>query len=755
VAANEYFLKGIQLSGAKLSQNVREYIAHIHQPEGQPWTKKLRQTENMIIRYAYRMALRTSPFGAFTEIGAQPWLSLDNPAEEDAVGRRHLVRLSRSLLVWMASELRRIDGSDRLFLLRLNNTLQLVDDRLEAFNRGMEGQKHAYWGEGFTNVRSAGPVAVIIDALTGGPLSRAEVLARLASHGMSAERAVTFIDRLVEAGVCHEGLGLPDQTTAFAAEVAARLRSVPLPQVAACADCFETLDQIETQFGTASVERREVLLDELNNTVSRFSEICGVEAPLQAGRTLIFEDFGTHRSAQSWDPDLLEQNKPHFSRLLRLLPVFHHSTMEKLGMYRWFVSHFGDGGRCEDLLTLYRVFSEQSQEDVSAVLQAHKDPDAAHIRTLQQDLLRRLDGAVRKVGAAPTLRLDAHCLDDIASSLPEFLPSWREASFRVQIAPAHLEGVPRVIVNDVTTGHGVFFSRFCDLIEPAEPGAWSLRRALSDTIAHNSPDQADMIAVFGHNVNLHPQLTRKEVLYPGSVSSRVDGVLTLRDIAVESDPATRTITLIDRRDGRPIQLTPMNFLFPAAAPMLYRFLCVFSPLYTYRVGWWNQLHQWAGGRHMFLPRLMLGDLVLERRRWYVPVTEVHELGDGSSSDTLASLLATEQWRKARNLPRECFFQVEEQVESAERSDTGRNWVEETRRWALSARNARRKRQYLDFRNPFLTRLLTKQASTVARGEVLFQECLPPTVNYTGHDGPESTEEFLVELHDDHGGEEAR
>lgn len=753
VATNEYFLQGIQLSGTKLTRSIREYVAHVTGPGDGEWSKRLRQTESTIIRYAYRMALRTSPFGTFTEIGAQPWRSPGADARDGDGERRYLVRLSRSLLVWMAAELRRVEGSDEIFMLRLNNTLQRAGDHLEAFNRGMEGQKHAYWGEGFTSVRVVAPVAVVLDALAEGPLSRAEVLRRLAARGMSAERAVVFIDRLVESGVCHEGLGLPDQITEFAGEVASRLRTLSDPQAARCAECFETLQSIETNFGSASTPQRETMLNDINQTVTRFSETCGVEAPLEAGRTLIFEDIGTCRPAQSWEPDVLERNRPHFSRVLNLLPIFHPSTMEKLGLYRWFVSHFGEDGFCDDVLTLYRLFSEQSQDDISAVLQALRDPDAAYIRSLRKELLQRLDSALGESGDAPTLHLDAGCLDQVAAALPDFIPSWREASFRVQLVPAHAEGSPLAVINDVTTGHGVFFSRFCDLVEPAEPGGWSLRRALSETIALNSPEQADLTAVFGHNVNLHPRLAPKEVLYPGAVSTTPGDALTLRDIAVRSDAATHSLSLVDRRDGSPLQLTPMNFLFPAAAPMLYRFLCVFSPLYTYRVGWWNRLHHLTGGKYQFMPRLVLGDLVLERRRWYVPVTDVHQLGDGSAADTAASLLAAERWRGQRGLPRESFFQVEERVEAVDEGSAERNWIEETRRWALVARNARRKRQYLDFRNPFLTRLLGKQASTAARGEVLFQECLPPTGCYTRQDGPQSAEEFLVEFRDGAAGKE--
>jgi hypothetical protein len=159
VATSEYFLRGIQLSGSNLYRDVWSYINR-EQPEARPFLKKLRQTENTIIRYAYRMSLRTSPFGCFTEIGAQPWL---RPASTENSGeRRHVVTLSRGLLTWMVYELRRIEGSEQFLMLRLNNTLQRIDNQFEAFTRGMDGGSKADWGESFIKVQSIGAVVLII-----------------------------------------------------------------------------------------------------------------------------------------------------------------------------------------------------------------------------------------------------------------------------------------------------------------------------------------------------------------------------------------------------------------------------------------------------------------------------------------------------------------------------------------------------------------------------------------------------------------
>ncbi|HWF89777.1 MAG TPA: lantibiotic dehydratase [Pyrinomonadaceae bacterium] len=735
VAANDYFLRGIQLSGSGLYRDVRSYI-YRQQSEAPPAAKKLRQTENTIIRYAYRMSLRTSPFGCFTEIGAQPWLSAAT-TNDNSAQRRHVVCLSRGLLTWMVYELRNIEGSEQFLMLRLNNTLQRIDNQFEAFTRGMDGGANGYWGESFMRVQNIGAVAMIVKTLAGGPQLKAEVVKRFVERNVPAHQALTFIDGLVKAGICHQDLALPDQVISFAGEVAARLRTVSTDQATQCAGVFENLQRIESELAQANAEEREELLDELMAEVNRFAEICGVPPPPVVGRTFVFEDVAARHSARSWQPQLLERNADHFARLLRLLPLFDDTTYEKLGLYHWFTSRFGEEGSYDDLLALYGKFSEESDSDISAIMQATNTPHAERCRALQLRVLQCLEAAVEETGDAATLQLDPRAVEEMVVSVSSLLPPWAEGAFRLQLVPATADNSPLIILNDAMAGHGVFFSRFCDLVEPAEAEGWSLRRVVSDSIASDHPHQADLTAVFALNVNLHARLTPNEVVYPGSIGSK--DALTLRDLTVRADPENHTLRIFNRHDGEPVELTPMNFLLPAAAPMLYRFLCAMSPLHAYRLGLWDRLQRSTHRRLSYLPRLMLGDLVLERRCWFLSIAAVKELGDGSTVETLASLLATQEWIERHNLPRECFFHIHELT-----GDTrAGNWIEATRRWALNARTARRKGQYLDFRNPFLVRLLLKQAAKVSNGVVFFQECLPATEIYTGP--LTSAEEFVIEM----------
>jgi len=746
IASDPHFLAGIQLSGPHLYRSVREYPGAIDRDGQASQPTRLRQTESTIVRYAVRMALRTSPFGAFTEIGANDWhSSADTWIRHE---RTRLVRLDRTALAWMVSELGRIDGADRVLQLWLNNTARRANGVVEVFARGKEGGgDQSYWSERFVQVRLTTPVQIVVDALADGPRTKADVVRCLTDYGAPLDQASALVERLISAGLCHQGVALPDQTTRVAGAVAARLRiraetntgaNAEASAAAACADIFDRLQQIEDAFGAATVDERAELLESLAQQQRRFSAIVAAEPPGEIARTLLFEDVAASDPPRTWCPDLIERNRRQFLRLQHVLPAFDDGIFSRLGIYRWFVSCYGERGRCDDLLTAYRAFAQQPPAEINGIMRGANDPAAEDVRAYRRTVLQHLADRVAALdNAEMSLSLDEGEVDDLIAALPAWLTPWTSVSYCLQAAPASRTADPLIVVNSLASGHGIFFSRFCDLVEPIDRRAWSLRRGVSEAIARTSPRQADLTAVLGFNVNLHPALTPLEVVYPGSIASDANA-LTLRDLALEADPARRTLRLVTRGDGHPIDLEPLNGLLPMAAPLLYRFLCILAHAHHFRVSLWDRLRHWTRREPLHLPRLTLGDLVIERRRWSVPVTDVRKRGHASTFERPDDLMALRQWHLERGLPRESFFRT--QPTFARDASSG-NWTEESSTWANNVRHTRRKGQYLDFRNPFLVRLLLHQAHTAEDGVVIFDECLPATSLYGER---ASAEEFLIE-----------
>ncbi|MFC7614600.1 hypothetical protein ACFQV2_14755 [Actinokineospora soli] len=115
VARGEDFQRGVQLSGEEVYREVMAYAADPFDTKRKP--SKRRRAESTIVSFAYRVVFKPSPFGSFTEIGAQPWSA--EPADGPRVGQS---RLSVGLLAWMAHQLHRVDGADDLVRVRLNNS---------------------------------------------------------------------------------------------------------------------------------------------------------------------------------------------------------------------------------------------------------------------------------------------------------------------------------------------------------------------------------------------------------------------------------------------------------------------------------------------------------------------------------------------------------------------------------------------------------------------------------------------------------
>ncbi|SCF35215.1 Lantibiotic dehydratase, C terminus [Micromonospora viridifaciens] len=729
VARGEDFQRGVQLSGEDVYREVMAYAAN--PLETRRKASRTRRAESTVTSFAYRVALKPSPFGAFTEIGAGPW----EPGPTTAV-RRTQVRLSVGMVMWMLHQLHRIDGADDLLRVRLNNSLSVRDGRAVFVRRPIEGSEDGFEPDKVVVARHTDLVRVLTAALGAGDLTVTELCGRLAAAGLPEASARDTVEKLIRLGLCHRGLGLPDQTTDLAGEAAVRLRRLGTPQAVTCAEILERLRAIERTYGAASARRRTDLLAQLRALVHRFAEVCGGQPPApEALRAALYEDVGTTGRPGTWRPQVLAANQDNLDLLQRLVPVLDDATIEKVGLYGFFVRQFGATAQVP-LVEVYRRFAELPPAEASAVMCGVADPTAKTVHGLREDFFGLLRSRLAAEPAAEQLVLDPAELTAFVDRLPPAVAPWPSAAYRVQFDA----GSGTAVVNGMTTGRGVFFSRFCDLLEPEDGDGWSLAAALRRHVARTGPRQTDITVVLGMNFNLHPRLSPLELVYPGSVPAPDSpATLTLADLTVRADPEGHRLVLVSGRDGQPIDLVPLNFLYPAAAPMLYRFLCVFAPTRTYRGGLWDQLDRADGPYVGPRPRLLLGDLVLDRRSWRFDVDDLPDLARLERYEA-QGLADFDGWRRSVGLPRQVFFRL---VPPRAVPHGERNLLAETRQWALEARSARlHKPHYLDMRNPFLTHVFAKQARALRGGSVAIHECLPRAAD---QDGATGAEEFFVEF----------
>ena len=152
------------------------------------------------------------------------------------------------------------------------------------------------------------------------------------------------------------------------------------------------------------------------------------------------------------------------------------------------------------------------------------------------------------------------------------------------------------------------------------------------------------------NLNIHPAVTQYEIVCPGDASTRPkDEQIALDDLVLVHDAEADRVRLMSTRLGREVVPVYLGFLMPMALPEIQQILLCFSP------SGMAQIDLWAGTGDPVpvdgitsYPRLVLGDLVLQRRMWKLN-TAVFPFRDPRHSDA-EHLLRVRRWRLDHGLP---------------------------------------------------------------------------------------------------------
>src|SRR6266851_358699 len=746
LAARPDLATGVQLSGAALYRRVKALAAAVHSGGAPP--PRLHHLESRLVSFLYRMALKPSPFGSFTEIGFQRW-QLD-PDEDTQVPpvRVRLARLSRMLLLWMERQLELVQECREGMPLRLNNTLAARNGSLVFFTRGHDGTQHMLSGEQFVRLRATPLLESVVDGFRDKRPTRKTLVDRLVASGCEPQEAGSLIERLIELGLVERSLGLPDQEPDYAARMADVLSCVPGDRAGACLGVVRNLAAAEQSFAGATVDLRERLLTEIRSEVDHFSALLGVQGPSEEDmRAPIFEEVGSVGASTTWDPEALDAAAVEIGLLQRLLPLFDDALSERLGLYDFFCRHYAPGQACDDMLGFYREFAKLDSGVLSEYMRGETSEAVADVRRLRRRFFRYLSGRLMEDPAQSGLVLETAWVRDFVDGFPEFLQPWGSAAYRLQRV-GETPDDRRVVLNGVATGYGMMFSRFCDLLSLGDrPDHFSLRDELAKSIGRRqrTAKQVDLTAVLGMNYNLHPALTEFQLEYPRAQAAPDEGrVLYPRDLVLVPEPKSRRVAVHLREDGHEVNLMPLNGMFPGAAPSLYRFLCALAPLVNYRGDLWDRYlldPEVTTPTSSSFPRVLLGTVVVERRCWRHAVVDLPPAP--TEEDGVSFLLEGKAWGEGLGLPREGFFRFRDSApKAAERS----TWVEETKRRTQAARRGRlHKPHYVDFRNPFLLRILFKQLRSRSDGLMTLQECLPATSVYAGTWGLAAAEEFVIEV----------
>ncbi|WP_205571212.1 lantibiotic dehydratase [Streptomyces sp. YIM 130001] len=735
--------RSIQLSGDQLYRGLRDFVMG---DDGGLKPSKARLRESSLVNFAYRASLKPSPFGRFTEIGAFP------PDDPGAAAPAHRVEgpgesvttLNRLLVNWVLAAWPRVPGGLESGHLVLNSTLRAGPETVEFIGVPSGGhQEGRIASETVLRIRREAVVSALLAAMPDGSAQAVDVLREVTAATGGRELSRKVVHGLIRAGVLFFRPDVDDHDPDYTAKLDASFAAGGTAQTAALRGHFAELRRLETDFAGAAAEERQKLLDSAYGAVGGIAELCEVSPPPEEVlKSPVFEDTPAATAPRSWSLPTVEHSIPALTGLWRLASMMDNSQMKRLGLYAFATGLLGER-RTMPFLDFFKAFSDLTDQQQIDVFMGREVESAERFAAQRAEALRTVRGSLEHDG--DTVYLDPAHIERACERVDDVLGT-ESVTLRAQFAHRVLPGRDRsLVVNGLLTGYGVYFSRFGSFATGTD--GWSLQTAQREHLARRFPDQVDLNSVLGFNFNLHPPVTRRVVNYPGAVSRGTDRtVYGLAHLEVRADPATKSLRLWDPQEQEVVDLVPMNFLTPIGVPLLYRLIEALTPSNRYL---WKPLDDIrdAGGPPAHsdtAPRLVVGDVVAERRSWNVPAADIPMLQD-LSRDSFEALVAFDAWRRDRGLPRHAFVLCQTPDEREVMAGRGRK---ATRQWADYAHLRRasvHKPMYVDFRNPFLVRSLAKSA--LSRGDVLvsIRECLPSVDDYGPATGWTAAEEFFIEL----------
>jgi len=731
--------KGIQLSGDQLYQSLQRYVRD-DGPALKP--SRLRTLESSLVNFAYRAALKPSPFGRFTEVGAFP-PDLPPEAGSGSPGTHSSTVLNRVLLNWMVGGWQRVPGGDDLGLILLNSSLHVDDTSIRFIGLRPDGRANGYGGtEQVVRLRRDPVVDRVLTVLAGGSAPVPRLRRALAEVAGGDEAARKVVQALLRTGLLSFRPGIDEQDPAYAEKLAGLLHSAPAGPLSTLAGDLDTLRRLETDFPDAPVAGRQALLADANRAIADVGAVCGVGSPPEAiVRAPVYEDAWTRARPATWNADAVDAARPALESLWRFASMLDYGQVKRLGLYSFAVDRFG-GRQTVPFLDFFDRLVRLPEAEQDAVFAGHGS-DLARAYAHRRD--RALHGLAERIvpDGDGVLRLSPEAVDEACAGVEDRVDP-ASITFRVQFARCGADRRPAVVVNGVLTGYGVYFSRFGRFIDGSAVPGWTLRSALRDHLRDAFPGQVDLNAVLGFNFNLHPPLTDRVLDYPGSwPTATPQRRYGLGELAIRVDHGHRRLLLWDPVADAALDLMPMNFLIPVGVPVLYQLLEALSPTTRYP---WHPLDDIRSVRDPgHAGRLVVGDVVVDRRSWTVPARDIPML-DEVSRDSYPALLRFDDWRRSRGLPRHAFVLCQTPDEYAVLSGRTRGLPRSWSDFEHLHRASVHKPMYVDFRNPLSVRSLAKSALTRDDVHLSIRECLPATDEYGRGDGPAAAEEFFVELY---------
>ncbi|MGB5936441.1 MAG: hypothetical protein WBG76_11290 [Ornithinimicrobium sp.] len=618
----------LEVVAPQVAKQAGRYVEAVA-PDGTA-SSRLLKSERGLIQYVLRAAVRTSPLSQLTAVGlTYGEHGGSHPDTPILLEERSVCSVDRVMLDYVVGGALEVEG---LLAhdphLSIPPTGAVADGQLFVLRPVAQGWQRI-------GVPLVPPLLPIIESLVMGPAPLASVIDHVMNE-LDLERSeVAEIVR----GACTEGF-----VCLLAPTTDADLVDLDPRGAATLAHRLPAVEEGLASLSVAEAEDRREILDRLDRELGDLSRTTARPARVAVNEDRIVELAPVDPCR--WGPALRD-----LGPAVDLLAAFDWLADVAIALGEAFVARHGPGGSAPLVAVapdLVNDVTEAADRMTTVYALAADDPSVLDSIGGPQSTLARLyavrQGIEDAVGHAinealandeDEIILDPAYVADLLCDMPSRL---RERPIGYGVLVQSLGG--RLVVNDGLPGHGMLYSRFLGA-DRAGGGdtVTRLRAGLMQRYAEPGCTLVEDRSHHGLNVNVHPPVL-DEVLEPQD----------WQHLELRHDPATDRLETYDER-GR-IKVLPIGGGHPGLYPpplSVASGLVIAGRLYNGLPDAWAERddRERAGTRRV--PRVLVGDVVISRARWY-PGTALDDAL--ALSDEAERLLAVARWRAEHGVPRE-------------------------------------------------------------------------------------------------------
>jgi hypothetical protein len=677
-----------QVSLALTSPGVLAAVRRYTRSAGHP-SKQDRKSERGILQHLARAMVRTSPLARFTAIGFASW-SEQGTALDRVTFQRHrthpVVSVDRALFAALVDGLLPAGGeAGPAAAVRRNPSLRTTQDAVRFRRR--DGAQIRVLSTPLTP-----QLTTLLDLLTLGPVPPAELERALTDRlGCTGQQAAQLVLAACEAQILLPGPVLDEQAADPLPAALELLRGHDPAAATALAEAASALDRLPQ----ATVTERVALLNRLDSVQQRLTGHGTRPGQLRVNEDYVLDPFTV--SADGYRPALDD-----LAEVAEFAALFErHHGLRALAC-ALFVERFGAGAsvplvdHATALVEALRGAEARITEpdgntgprdgSLAQLLKAR----ATAVRTIGERIARhRAEHPQAEAPHDEELALERGLLAELAAALPERFRC-PAASYGLAVQPV----AGRLVLNGCFPGHGLLGMRFLGADrELGGRAAESIARRATAVFSADGVDPCEDRGLHGFNINHRVPLLERTVT-PGQWLG----------IRLAHDTDRDELVLLDA-DGARVRPVTLGMRWQELHPAPLRIATLLadtSPVAVDAFGWERPAATGAPHRTCAIPRLTIGQVILQRRRWYPGADFPSAPGPTEAARHLVDLTV---WRAVHAVPDEVVIKTGSDRAAPARIPAGggrpAQWRPEKPQYAdlASALSVRALPWYLDRRTP--------------------------------------------------------